>query len=99
MKPKHPWGVVNDGAGPPVGKPTRRANSSATKQPFASSSSSPREVFGRTLGYYIKSNSADVTEAMEKFEQNIAQKSEGQTFRDSERTVKTDSGATPGFVN
>ena len=52
-----------------------------------------------TLGYYIKSNKSDVTEAMEKFEQNIPEQSEGQTFRDSDRTVNRNLGAQPGFVN
>lgn len=52
-----------------------------------------------TLGYYIKSNSSDVAEAMEKFEQNITEKSEGQTLRDSDRTVNLSLGTQPGFVN
>ncbi len=52
-----------------------------------------------TTTYYIKSTATDVAEAMQQFEQNIAQQSEGQTLRDSDRTVKTDSAAMAGFVN
>lgn len=52
-----------------------------------------------TTTYYIKSNSADVTAAMEKFEARLAEKSEGQELRDTNGTPKPDSGATPGFVN
>jgi hypothetical protein len=36
---------------------------------------------------------------MEKFEENLAQKTAGQNLRDSDGTVKPDSGAMPGFVN
>jgi integrase len=52
-----------------------------------------------TTTYYIKTNSSDVTAAMEKFEQNIAEQSEGQAFRDSDRTVNSTLGTQPGFVN
>jgi len=52
-----------------------------------------------TTTYYIKSTAPDVTEAMQKFEQNLAEKLEGQNLRDSDRTPKQDSGATPGFLN
>lgn len=52
-----------------------------------------------TTTYYIKSTASDVAEAMQQFEQNIAEKLEGQNLRDSDRTPKAGSGATPGFVN
>jgi integrase len=48
-----------------------------------------------TTSYYIKSTASDVTEAMHKFAENL----EGQRLRDSDRTPKQDSGATPGFLN
>jgi integrase len=51
-----------------------------------------------TTTYYIKSTSADVTEATARFEQKLP-KSEGQAFRDTDETSKADSGATPDFVN
>lgn len=51
-----------------------------------------------TTSYYIKSTASDVTEAMAQFEQNLP-KSEGQNLRDTNGTLKPDSGATPGFVN
>ena len=52
-----------------------------------------------TTSYYIKSTASDVTEAMQQFEQNIAENLEGQNLRDSDGTPKRDSGATPGLVN
>ena len=52
-----------------------------------------------TTSYYIKSTALDVADAMKQFEQNIAEKLEGQNLRDTDRTPKQDSGATPGFVN
>jgi integrase len=51
-----------------------------------------------TKTYYIKSTSADVTEAMAQLEKSLP-KTEGQNLRDSYGTVKPDTGATPGFVN
>jgi integrase len=48
-----------------------------------------------TLGYYVKSASPDVVAGMQK----LAEKLAVQSLRDSDRTVKPDSGATPGFVN
>jgi integrase len=52
-----------------------------------------------TLGYYVKSTSSDVVEAMEKFEENFDQKTAVHTSQDSVETVKPNSGATPEFVN
>lgn len=52
-----------------------------------------------TTTYYIKSTPKDVTDAMQQFEENIAEKLEGQSLRDSDRTANLDSGATPGLVN
>ena len=40
----------------------------------------------------------DVAEAMQQFEQNIAQQSAGQTLTASERQLNRDSGAMPVFV-
>jgi integrase len=51
-----------------------------------------------TTSYYIKSTSTDVTEAMTQLEKSPP-KSEGQNLRDTNRTPKPDTGATPGFVN
>jgi integrase len=51
-----------------------------------------------TTGYYIKSTSSDVVEAMEKLEENLDQTA-GQNLRDSYGTVKPASGATPEIVN
>jgi len=48
-----------------------------------------------TTSYYIKSTASDVTEAMQKFAENL----EGQKHRDSDGTSKQDSGATPELVN
>jgi integrase len=48
-----------------------------------------------TLGYYVKSASPDVVAGMQKLEEKLAD----QSLRDSHRTVKSDSGATPGFLN
>jgi integrase len=52
-----------------------------------------------TTSYYIKSTGRDVAEAMKQFEQNIAEKLDGQNLRDTNGTPKPDSGATPGFLN
>jgi integrase len=52
-----------------------------------------------TTSYYIKSTGADVAEAMKQFEQNIAEKLEGQNLQDTDGTPKQDSGATPGLIN
>jgi len=51
-----------------------------------------------TTTYYVKSTPADVTEAMVQLEKSLP-KSEGQNLRDTNRTLKPDTGATPGFVN
>jgi hypothetical protein len=40
-----------------------------------------------------------VVEAMQQFEQNIAEKSVSQNSQGSDGTVNLNSGATPGFVN
>jgi uncharacterized protein YjbI with pentapeptide repeats len=48
-----------------------------------------------TMSYYVKSTASDVTDAMQQFAENL----QGQNLRDSDRTPKPDSGATPGFVN
>jgi integrase len=45
-----------------------------------------------TLGYYVKTASPDVVAGMRKLEEELRAK-------DSDRTVKPDSGATPGLVN
>src|ERR1051326_7232043 len=47
-----------------------------------------------TLGYYIKSTSLDVVEAMDKLEENLAAKSAGQILQDSERTPSVDRKST-----
>jgi hypothetical protein len=52
-----------------------------------------------TTTYYIKSTASDVAEAMQQFEQNIAEKSASQNSRESDGTVNPNSGAMPGFVN
>jgi integrase len=52
-----------------------------------------------TTTYYIKSTALDVTAAMQQFEQNIAEKLEGQNLRDSDRTPKTGSSASGQLVN
>jgi hypothetical protein len=52
-----------------------------------------------TTTYYIKSTASDVKEAMQQFEQNIAENLEGQNIRDSNGTPKQDSGATSGLLN
>jgi integrase len=48
-----------------------------------------------TESYYIKPTSTDADSGMDKFEQEIS----AQALRDSERTLKAGSGATPEFVN
>jgi integrase len=52
-----------------------------------------------TTTYYIKSTASDVTEAMQQFERNIADKLEGQNLRDSDRTPNTGSSASRQLVN
>jgi integrase len=52
-----------------------------------------------TTTYYIKSTASDVVEAMQQFEQNIAQELKGQSLQDTYRTPNLGSGATPGSVN
>jgi integrase len=52
-----------------------------------------------TTTYYIKSTASDVKEAMQQFEQNIAENLEGQNIRDTNGTPKQDSGATSGLLN
>jgi integrase len=52
-----------------------------------------------TQSYYIKTTSDDVRGAMDKLEANYAEQTAVQNLRDSERTVKTDSGAMPVSVN
>jgi integrase len=52
-----------------------------------------------TQTYYIKSTANDVTEAMQQFEQNVAEKMNVQTLRDSDGTVKADTSAMPVIVN
>lgn len=52
-----------------------------------------------TTTYYIKSTASDVTEAMQQFEQNIAEKSEAQNLQGSDGALKTGSGASGQLVN
>ena len=52
-----------------------------------------------TQTYYIKSKNYDVTEAIKQFEQNIAEKLEGQELRDTNRPPEPSSEAKTGFVN
>jgi integrase len=48
-----------------------------------------------TLSYYVKSASSDVIAAMGKFEKRLAV----QSLRDTDRTLESNSGATPEFLN
>jgi len=41
-----------------------------------------------TMGFYVKSTASDVTEAMQQFEQNIAEKLEAQNLQGSDRALK-----------
>lgn len=52
-----------------------------------------------TQTYYIKSTGDDVREAMGKLEEKLAAQTAVQTLRDSDRTLTTDSGATPQSIN
>jgi integrase len=52
-----------------------------------------------TQSYYIKTTSDDVRGAMDKLEQNYAEKTATQNLADSDRTLKADAGATPVSVN
>jgi len=52
-----------------------------------------------TQTYYIKTAGDDVRNAMGKLEENYAAQTAAQTLRDSDRTVRQDSGAMPESVN
>jgi len=52
-----------------------------------------------TQSYYIKTTSDDVRSAMGKFEETYASKTAIQSLRDSDGTLRTDTGAMPGPVN
>lgn len=52
-----------------------------------------------TTTYYIKSTAPDVTEAMQQFEQKIAEKLEAQNLQGSDGTLKTGSSASGQLVN
>jgi integrase len=52
-----------------------------------------------TMDYYIKSNSSDVVTAMAELGENYAAQTAVQTVRDSDGTLKADTGAMPGSVN
>jgi len=60
---------------------------------------SPAHTLLRHYPHYTKSAASDVTEAVQQFEQNIAEKSEAQNPRGSDRAVKRGSGASRQFVN
>jgi len=49
-----------------------------------------------TTTYYVKSTSADVTQAMDQLEKSLP-KLEGQNLQVTDRTLKQDTGATPGW--
>lgn len=52
-----------------------------------------------TTTYYIKSTASDVADAMQQFEQNVAEKLEVQNLRGSDGAVKTGSSASGQLVN
>ncbi len=52
-----------------------------------------------TVTYYIKSTPKDVTDAMQQFEENIAEKSGAQNLQGSDGAVKTGSSASGQLVN
>jgi integrase len=52
-----------------------------------------------TLEYYVKTMNKDVRAAMTNLEENFEKETAAQALRDSDRTVKLASGATPESVN